>query len=180
MRASLYLVGFAAASLLGAGIFEIGCSSSSSPAAAGGTDAATDATGDDVGDDGGGPPCTAAPVNVATFDAGSPVWACLQAACAPSLGACGTDCVCNDAFLAALECQADGGSPTTCFGTASSVDTAAGTAVTCLATKTGGCGLSIDAGPDSGTATDSGTAADTGTVADTGTTTDASDGGVEQ
>ena len=174
MRASLYLVGFAAASLLGAGIFEIGCSSSSSPAAAGGNDAATD-SGDDAGDDGGGPPCTKAPVNAATFDSGSSVWGCFQTNCTAALTACGTDCPCNDAVLTALQCESDGGSAMACFTPIASVDTAGGAVITCLVNKmTNPCGLPpLDGGGLDG-------AADSGTVADTGTTTDgATDGGTK-
>jgi hypothetical protein len=170
MRASLYLVGFAVASLVGTGIVEIGCSSSSSPATTT-PEASTDSGGDeDV--DAGTTPCTPAPVNAATFDAGNATWSCLQTACATTLAACGADCPCNDAILAALLCQADGGSTTLCFTPAYEVDNAGSAVIACLQTKTAGCGLSLDGGGDGGTSgTDSGITTDAST--DAGTTSDA-------
>jgi hypothetical protein len=126
MRTSLYLVGFAAASIMGAGAVGFGCSSSSSPAAA--VDSGTpEASPEEAGGEDGGADaemmmeaaaCTPAPVNISTFDGGS-VWTCTQTACASTMGgltACGADCTCNAAVFSALQCVAsDGGSTTACF-----------------------------------------------------------------
>ena len=176
MRASLYLVGFAAASLMGIGVVEVGCSSSSSSAPTPTTDAATDdaAAGDDADDS--AVACTPLPINSATFDAGSPIWSCLQAACGPSLATCATDCVCNNAVLAALSCQADGGTSTTCFTPVASTDTAGGAVITCLLAKTAGCGLVLDGGTDAA----SDATVPTGDAGDAATTApDASDAAAE-
>jgi hypothetical protein len=164
MRASLYLVGFAVASLVGTGIVEVGCSSSSTPATTSPEASTTTDSGGDEDVDA-AVACTAAPVNAATFDAGNAIWSCLQTACQPSLAACGTDCPCNDAVLEALLCQADGGSSTACFTPVYEVDTAGSNVIVCLQAKTSGCGLTLDGG-DSGSTSDA-------TTTDAGTTSDA-------
>ncbi len=142
MRASLYLIGFAAASIVGAGIVEIGCSSSSSPAPAGGgddastTDSATppEDTGTPAADTGTTPCTPLSDASAATIVTGSPSWDCYEAMCMPSLTACAADCKCNNDILTALNCVAmDAGSTTTCFGPVSSAGTPTDTAVlTCL------------------------------------------------
>jgi hypothetical protein len=171
MRASLYLVGFAAASLMGAGLFEIGCSSSSSPAAPA-ADAATEATTDDSGDDSAAPMCTPvmAGTRADTIDGGS-AWACTQSMCNTKvLTACSSDCSCNNAVLTALECIAtDGGGAQACFTkTIPSImagDPNTTPLITCLTNAGPPCaGIVItDGGKDGST--------------DSGSTTDASDAG---
>ena len=130
MRTSLYLVGFAAVSLMSAGAVGFGCSSSSSNPT---TPTPEASTGDEgtvgdgsVGGDGSTEPdaeameasvCVPAPVNIATFDAGA-AWSCTQAACADGgLAACGADCTCNTAIFSALLCVNDAGAKGTvqCF-----------------------------------------------------------------
>ena len=70
--------------------------------------------------------CVDAGVNIATFDSGSPLWACYQMYCgatgdaagAGTLSACSADCTCNTAFLTALQCAATDASQaniTACF-----------------------------------------------------------------
>jgi hypothetical protein len=187
MRTSLYLVGFAAASIMGAGAVGFGCSSSSNgttppPADSGTPEASTDDSGgggEGGGDDGGAEAammaCTPAPVNIATFDAGS-VWSCTQAACmSMGLAACGSDCTCNSAVFAALECVAnDGGNSTTCFTNALSPvisDMTVLNFATCLMSKP----VSNCAGPTDGGGGDSAPSTDGGT--DSGTIVDAGGGG---
>jgi hypothetical protein len=125
MRASLYLIGFAAASIVGAGAAEIGCSSSSGGSSTPPEDAATPGdtgTTADTGaieDAGGGdaaPTCVAIDASAATIVTGSPVWDCYEAMCGTALTECAADCTCNDAVLGALQCTAnDAGSQTVCF-----------------------------------------------------------------
>jgi len=140
MRASLYLVGFAAVAFVGAGMTGVGCSSSSS----GGTpaeDAATDAPsgsssgtasssgGEDTGAGEAAAPC--APIDsgplvgsVATVQTGSAVWNCYQAMCKTSLTACAADCACNNGVIQALLCvAADAGTGTSCFMNVTAVTT---------------------------------------------------------
>jgi hypothetical protein len=135
MRASLYLIGFAAASILGAGAAEIGCSSSSS----GGTtptppeDASTpvdtgttppEDSGTTPPSDAGAGPCTpVTDASAATIVTGSPVWDCYESKCATSLTACAADCNCNNEVIESLLCTADGGNSTTCFGLVTGVTT---------------------------------------------------------
>ena len=175
MRASLYLVGFAAASLMGAGLFEIGCSSSSNPAAPA-ADAATEATTDDSGDDSAAPMCTPvmAGTRADTIDGGS-AWGCTQTMCNTKvLTACSTDCSCNNAVLTALECiVTDGGTVTACFtktiGSIMAGDPNTTPLITCLMSSAGACaGIVFDGGADGGHPDGS---------TDSGSTTDASDAG---
>jgi hypothetical protein len=184
MRTS-YLVGFAAASILSAGAVGFGCSSSSSsgstPTDAGGTSdtATTEDGGEDTGTTDSGSAeaaaCTPAPIDVATFDSGSPAWACYQANCATALTACAADCVCNAGIAGALECAADGGASATmtCFVTAFgnlSSDTPGTMVESCVVTNmTGACAgtPATDGGGDAAPTTDGGTPADTG-ASDTG------------
>ncbi len=129
MRASLYLIGFAAASLLGAGVAGVGCSSSSSPpATTPPEDASTPIDSgvtppEDTGTatDAPATPCTPiSDASAATIVTGSPLWDCYEAKCGPSLTACAADCNCNNQVLEALNCVAtDGGNSTTCFATVS-------------------------------------------------------------
>jgi hypothetical protein len=187
MRTSLYLIGFAAASIMGAGAVGFGCSSSSggtTPPADSGTPEAS--TGEDGSTDSGGggmdaemeaASCTPAPVNIATFDGGA-VWSCTQAACASTMGgltACGADCTCNAAVFSALECVAnDGGGTTACFTNALTPvisDMAVLAFATCLqsapVTACASGGTKGDGGTDGGT--DSGTDSGTdGGIADAG------------
>ena len=184
MRASLYLVGFAVASMAGAGLVGMGCSSSSNNGTPAGTEAGT------ITDDGGGTdamtpvpdagttPCTAAPVNVETLDGGAQ-WSCLQTACKASLTACAAECECNNAVLASLLCSADGGTPTACFTPLATGDMLAQGVITCLAMDT----MSTGPCPQPGTGTGDGggdaakaggeAGADGGVSADTGTASDA-------
>jgi hypothetical protein len=123
MRASLYLIGFAAASIVGAGAAEIGCSSSSggssSPEDSGTADTSTPPADTGTTEDAGGDaatPCVTIDASAATIVTGSPVWDCYESMCATALAACAADCLCNDAVLSALQCTAtDGGNQQTCF-----------------------------------------------------------------
>jgi len=195
MRTSLYLVGFAAASMLGAGAIGFGCSSSSSsgttpPVDSGTLDTSTTEDGGEdagPGDDGMATPdvamvCTPAPVKIDTFDAGT-TWACTQAACADGgLSACAADCTCNAAIFAALLCVSDAGAAKTvdCFTSAITPvisDSVVLPFATCLqspaVTKcTSGGGT--DGGDGGGGGSDAG---DGGTGTDTGAPKDAGDGG---
>jgi hypothetical protein len=144
MRASLYLIGFAAASLLGAGVAGIGCSSSSSPAttppedASTTTDSPTTTPPEDTGTgtDAAAKPCVPLDASAATIVTGSPLWDCYEAKCATSLTACAAECGCNDDVLNALQCiAADAGTSTTCFATVSTnstSDTVEMTMLNCL------------------------------------------------
>jgi hypothetical protein len=140
MRASLFLAGLAAASLLGAGAVAVGCSSSSSGSPPAGDDASTatdaPATTPDTGtEDAPATPCTpVSDASAATIVTGSPSWDCYESKCTTSLTACGADCECNNAILTALNCIAmDAGTTTACFGPVSSSAEPATTAVlTCL------------------------------------------------
>jgi hypothetical protein len=88
--------------------------------------------------------CVPSSVDVATFDAGSAAWSCIQATCASSLAACSSDCACNDAVLSAIACEESMGlaaSPT-CFSAAFaniSSDTAVADLSTCLLTEESTC-----------------------------------------
>jgi len=124
MRASLYLIGFAAASIVGAGAAEIGCSSSSggssSPEDSGTADTSTPPADTGSTEDAGGgdtsTPCVTIDASAATIVTGSPVWDCYESMCATALAECAADCTCNDAVLSALQCTAtDAGSQTVCF-----------------------------------------------------------------
>jgi hypothetical protein len=172
MRASLYLIGFAAASIVGAGAAEIGCSSSSS----GGTtppveDAAvTDAPATVVDSGGGGgdssATCTASPIDTETFDSGSPAWACEQAMCTTSLTACAANCFCNAAITQALTCsEVDGsaGAINDCFTTAltsltNTDPTDQQTVATCLVATTDTCNPTSEAGSKEAGPTEAGPA----------------------
>jgi hypothetical protein len=188
MRTSLYLVGLAAASIMGAGAVGFGCSSSSSPAAAqdsGTTEASVE---DSSGGDGSGGgdaaeepavACTPSGVNVATMNFGSSTWSCFQAQCMPSLTMCAADCACDNGILSALQCAADAGAAGTmgCFVTAFGTLTGntAGTAVeTCLVQM-----MTPPSGACSGApAGDGGTeGGDAAPVVDSGSAMDAADGG---
>jgi len=191
MRTSLYLVGFAAASMmLGAGAIGFGCSSSSSNTTP--TDSGTPETGtpEDSGGDGGvedaaeeaeaAVMCTPSGVNVETFDSGSSSWACYQAMCTPSLTACAADCTCDNAILGALLCAADAGASGTmaCFVTAfgNLGSNAAGAMVEgCLV----GSAMTACGGTSTPDAGDAGHAdgGDAAAPTDSGSPTDAADGG---
>jgi hypothetical protein len=188
MRASLYLIGFAAASLATAGLFEAGCSSSSNN----GTPAGNDSGADDSSttDDSSTVACTpldAGGAKADTIDGGAG-WGCIQAACnATAFTACGNDCMCNNAILESLVCIAtDAGSPTGCFtmylGQVTS--SAVTPTISCLEANTMRCtGIAPpsdggteagtpeaggeDSGSDSGPV-DSGSPADAGADADAG------------
>src|SRR5215831_13519641 len=103
MRASLYLIGFAAAALVGAGVAEVGCSSSSGGAPAtppedSGSPGADGTTPEDTGTGGGmdtGKACTASDASAETIMTGSPSWDCQQVQCKTELTACAADCQCN-------------------------------------------------------------------------------------
>jgi hypothetical protein len=178
MRASLYLIGFAAASIVGAGVIEIGCSSSSSTAPSGGPDAAVDSGGGEDGGEEAAVPCTPlSDASVATTNFGSTTWACTQMKCATDLQACAADCACNNALLTALSCTAEAGATPTqaetfaCFTPALSVPSAPMDLSACLISAGQSCaGFVVDGGTDGAAATDGGS--DAGASADGG---DASD-----
>jgi hypothetical protein len=162
MRASLYLIGFAAASIVAAGVVEVGCSSSSTPATPPVADAETPATDAPAAATDSSTPAEAAAcvpmsTNSETFDSGSSTWAALQTACATSLTACAANCECNNAILQALVCsQADAALATGCFTTAltaiaTSDPTDESAVGACLIANTG---MSPEGGADSGTTSD--------------------------
>jgi len=176
MRASLYLIGFAAASIVGAGVVQVGCSSSSTPATTPVADAETPAadapgTVEDSGTEAAAA-CVPMSTNSETFDSGSSTWAALQAACKTSLTACAANCDCNNAILQALVCsEADAALAMGCFTTAlgaiaTSDPTDESAVGQCLIANTG---TTPEAGADSGTTSDA--------AADAGTAADAADGG---
>jgi len=176
MRASLYLIGFAAASIVGAGAAEIGCSSSSSgspsspedaatPTADTGTTADTGSSTEDAGTD--AAPCVSVDASAATIVTGSPSWNCYEQMCATSLAECAADCTCNDAVLGALECvAADGGSTTTCFAGLASAGASPGASMDTLNCLVGPASVcqTADGGPigDGGTSPDAAAPADAG------------------
>jgi hypothetical protein len=182
MRASLYLIGFAAASIVGAGVAEVGCSSSSTPATtpaedgSTGTDSST--TVEDTGTGGDAAPATCTPmsINSETFDSGSDTWAALQVACKTQLTACAANCYCNNAILTALQCSApDAAAAMGCFTTALtaivSTDSTDESAV-------GSCLIANTSTGDGGAASDAGDAATTTSDAATdAAATDSGDGG---
>jgi hypothetical protein len=165
MRASLYLIGFAAASLLGAGVAGIGCSSSSSPATTPPEDASTTTdspTTTPPGDTGTGSdaaaPCVPLDASAATIVTGSPLWDCYEAMCKTSLTACAAECGCNNDVLNALQCiAADAGTSTTCFATVSTNsanDTVESTMLQCLVTNAACMNAGMgDGGTEGGTTT---------------------------
>jgi hypothetical protein len=167
MRASLYLVGFAAVAVVGAGMTGVGCSSSSSGTTPGddasmGTDGSGSSSGagssggDDTGTAADAPAAPCVPTDagsVATFDSGSAVWACYQAMCKTSLTACAADCACNNGVFKALQCVAtDAGSATTCFGTVTAVTTSPNSDLTSCLVSNAAC-MTATAG-DGGPTTD--------------------------
>jgi len=154
MRTSLYLIGFASASLVGAVSLGFGCSSSSSPATTSpGNDASTsdssspviEASTEAATDDGGGGStedvCVPEPgfPPVTTIDAAA--FQCYEQMCGPSLTACSQSCICNNLLTETLLCQngcmAEGGVPATCqavcaAGLISATDDASIGVTTCL------------------------------------------------
>jgi hypothetical protein len=102
----------AGATLLGAGAVAVACSNSSG-SSSGGTDGGEDVV--SAGDTGsgsssGGMEAAACMMgaSVATFDGGA-AWSALVTSCM-ALPKCATDCICNNAVLAGLECiAAEGG-----------------------------------------------------------------------
>jgi hypothetical protein len=176
MRASLYLIGFAAASLLGAGVAGIGCSSSSSPPATTPPEDASTTPDSAVTppEDTGTPATDTGTACTPLFDAsaatiatpivpGEASWTCLETACASTLQPCAADCTCNNDILTALSCLAppDGGMLATCFGPVLSSTNATDIAVLgCLQMNMGACmgdggapseaGTTPEAGPDAG------------------------------
>jgi hypothetical protein len=187
MRASLYLIGFAAASLVGAGVAQVGCSSSSGSPAAPVEDAAAEGGGSSSGGGSGSSsgsggmdaakPCTpASDASAATIMTGSPSWDCQEVQCKTELTACAADCQCNNDILAALQClvpDSSVGAQSTCFGPVSgSSNPPDVTALTCLAQHQTMCNA---AGMD-GTAPADGTAPGDGAAGD-GAPADAAGGG---
>jgi hypothetical protein len=163
MRVMRFLFG---ASLVGAGAIAIACSSSSG-GPSGGSDAAAETGSTSSSSSSGGSstssssgmaeaaPCTPVAANPETLDGGA-VWACYQAACSKQLTACNADCVCNSAFINALQMiQAMGGSMAVAMSqlqTASAADTPAGTVGNCLLMTqlSGACGGTGDGGATEG------------------------------
>jgi len=109
--------------------------------------------------------CAPAPVDVATYDAGSSIWACMQVMCQSSLAMCAVDCVCNAAIYASLQCVPMMGAEcvdsssciTGCFTAtlndppAVSDDVVQTTLAPCLLTYMGACGVSpADGGSEGG------------------------------
>jgi hypothetical protein len=69
------------------------------------------------------------------------------------LVACASECACNNATLAALQCVATGGSQMTCFTPVATAGTNGLPVVTCLLTSTSACAPTLDAaseGPGDG------------------------------
>jgi hypothetical protein len=180
MRTSLYLIGFATASIVGAGAVGFGCSSSSSPststttpdaameAAAAPDSSTTDASEDAA--DAAAEACTSSVGTVLVDEIDASAFSCFLAQCTASLTACAADCDCNNVIVTALNCQNTMGAAAqvTCFGPVIS-DTNPTTiaAFGCLMTNsTGACappagdGGTSDAGDSSTTITDSSTVSD--------------------
>ena len=181
MRASLYLIGFAAASIVGAGVAEVGCSSSSTPATTPAEDAAvpdSSTTVEDTGTGGDAAPATCTPMttNSETFDSGSDTWAALQVACKTQLTACAANCYCNNAILTALQCSApDASAAMGCFTTALTAIVATDSTDE---SAVGSCLIANTGTGDAGAATDAGDAATTTSDAATdAAATDSGDGG---
>jgi len=63
---------------------------------------------------------------------------------------CASECACNNAALAALQCVATGGSQMTCFIPLATAGTNGLPVVSCLLTATSGCGSNLDAGSGPG------------------------------
>jgi len=163
MRASLYLIGFAAASLVGAGVAQVGCSSSSggSPAAPedamapeGGGSSSSGGSGSSSGSSGGmdsGKACSPADASAETIVTGSPAWDCQQVQCKTELTACAADCQCNNDILAALQClvpDSSVGAQSTCFGPVLSSSNPPDTmALTCLSAHQSMCNGGTDGAP---------------------------------
>jgi hypothetical protein len=167
MRASLYLVGFAVAAMAGAGVTEVGCSSSSSNPTTPVEDAATpgpDSTAPEdtgTGMDAAAAPCTPVDANAATIMTGSAVWNCYEAMCTTSLTACAANCACNTGVIEALLCAADAGpsGSTTCFGMVTGVTTSPNSDLTTCLVKNAAC---MSAGMGDGGGTEGGTTAEAG------------------
>ncbi len=168
MRASLYLIGFAAASLVSAGVASIGCSSSSSgttttPPEDASTTPDTGVTPpEDSGTGSDAPATPCAPISdasAATIATGSPLWDCYEAMCGTSLKACAADCNCNNQVLEALNCVAtDAGTGTTCFGTVAATTTdPQGTLTMCLVANAACMNAGMgDGGTEGGTTSEAG------------------------
>jgi hypothetical protein len=128
-------------------------------------------------------PCVDAAVNVATFNSGSPLWACFQSACVAELATCSADCTCNTAIFGALLCAADGGNQMACFVTGFGLVGTAGAALqTCLLNNLTTCsGGGGDAAPDGAREGGAEGGRDGGTEggADAGTDSGAADGGTD-
>lgn len=101
-----------------------------------------------------GTACTSMDASAATIDAGT-LWGCFENACMTQLAACASECACNNAVLAALQCVATGGNQMTCFTPVATTGTNGLPVATCLFTSTSGCNSALDAGSegpaDSGT-----------------------------
>lgn len=123
--------------------------------------------------------CVDAAINVATFDSGSPSWACYQQNCATGPGnlpACAADCNCNNLFLTALQCVAEGGATMACFTPPVTMGGDAGLQwyMSCVMNNpaTANC-----QGGDGGGDGEAGPLPDSGDSGDTGTNPDAADAG---
>jgi hypothetical protein len=106
------------------------------------TDAATDA-----------PTCTPGGTTASNVDGGS-LWACFQSLCGSTIAECSRDCLCNDAVLTALACEANGGGVTACYTPIVSTDDVGIDVIDCLIQQTGICPPVLDAGPDGATTSD--------------------------
>lgn len=157
MRSSTWLLGvslimpFAAITLSG-------CGSSSNGSGTGGSggkvgSGGSNGSGGSSGSGGGaggadaGAACTPMTSSAATIDAGT-LWGCLETACMTQLVACASDCVCNNAVLAALQCVAGGGNQMTCFTPLASAGSGGLSVVTCLLMSTATCNPNVDAGSE--------------------------------
>jgi hypothetical protein len=154
MRTSLYLIGFATASIVGAGAVGFGCSSSSSGSpptttpdaaseAAASPDSSAEAAGEDASADVAAEACTSSVGSVLVDEIDASAFSCFLAQCTTSLTACAADCDCNNVIVTALNCQNTMGAAAqaTCFGPViSDTNPTTVTAFTCLSgASTGAC-----------------------------------------
>jgi hypothetical protein len=85
-------------------------SSSGSGSGSGGSGASSDAGRDAAPEAAPLPDCGALiSTNVATFDSGSPAWACIQSVCADALAPCSTASCCDNGIKRALDCSNEAG-----------------------------------------------------------------------
>jgi len=178
MRTSLYLIGFASASIVSAGAVGFGCSSSSSPAQQGTPDSGTTETStptesgtedaaSDASEDVAAEACTPIVGSMPVNDLDASAFAACSMACQTSLTTCAGDCDCNNTILTALLCTNGGMNALTCFGTAAaSTNMNVSAVVACLTNNPVACAAPATDGGDAATAPSEAGSGDTGTGGD--------------